>query len=65
MLKEAYSTSEGDLSKGVVMGIISNSRTKSEVIDEIMEYFPVWAFEDLKNHPNITQKALTEINEEL
>jgi hypothetical protein len=63
MLKEAYSTSEGDLSKGVVMGIISNSRTKSEVIDAIMEYFPIWAFEDLKNHPNITQKALNEIEE--
>jgi hypothetical protein len=65
MLKEAYSTSEGDLSKGVVMGIISNSQTKPEVIDEVMEYFPIWAFEDLKNHPNITQKALNEINEEL
>jgi hypothetical protein len=65
MLKEAYSTSEGDLSKGVVMGIISNSQTKPEVIDEVMEYFPIWAFEDLKNHPNITLKALNEINEEL
>jgi hypothetical protein len=30
-----------------------------------MEYFPIWAFEDLKNHPNITLKALNEINEEL
>jgi TPR repeat protein len=65
MLKEAYSTQWGDLSKGVVMGILSNSRTKSEVLDEIMEYFPIWAFEDLKNHPNITRKALTQINEEL
>jgi hypothetical protein len=46
-----------------VKGILSNSRTKSEVLGEIMEYFPIWAFEDLKNHPNITQKALNEIEE--
>ncbi len=32
--------------------------------NEDVRYFPIWAFEDLKNHPNITQKALTEINEE-